>query len=267
VDTDRQPSPLSEEYHVGSRNAAGLKHLFPGHQIHYNPAVYLLTKEAPLHLEGYPRVPLPPPVAVGMPLDQAITRRSSGREYAPTPLAAEALATLLYLSNAVRRDAGAAGAMLYRRNVPSSGNLGSIEVYPIVLDVRAIDPGIYHFDTIGHDLACLRAGRFARWLSERVLFQSEFEAASAALVLTSSVGRLRAKYGQRGYRLGLLDAGHVSQNLYLAATGLGLNACATAGFIDDELDAALGLDGVDTASMLVILVGQRPEALPERTLL
>jgi SagB-type dehydrogenase family enzyme len=84
---------------------------------------------------------------------------------------------------------------------------------------------------------------------------SSYAAAAAALVLTSAVGRLQSKYGPRGYRLGLLDVGHVAQNCYLAATALGLRACATAGFIDAELDGALGVDGVEVSTMLVILLG------------
>ena len=68
------------------------------------------------------------------------------------------------------------------------------------------------------------------------------------------------KYSLRGYRFGLLDVGHVSQNLYLVASALGLQVCATAGFIDDVLDSALGLDGLDVASMLMVLVGGRPAA-------
>jgi nitroreductase len=68
--------------------------------------------------------------------------------------------------------------------------------------------------------------------------------------------RLQTKYGIRGYRFALLDVGHVSQNIYLVGTALGVQVCASAGFIDDTVDQALGLDGLDTASMLVVLVGR-----------
>ena len=141
------------------------------------------------------------------------------------------------------------------RIVPNSGGLSSVEVYPVVMNITEIEPGIYHFDSVEHDLALLRAGQFRPWLEEIVLFQAELAAAAAALVLTSAVGRLQSKYGPRGYRLGLLDVGHVAQNCYLAATALGLRACATAGFIDAELDGALGVDGVEVSTMLVILLG------------
>src|SRR5262249_7012191 len=136
-----------------------------------------------------------------------------------------------------------------------SGNLGSVEIYPVIMNVAEVEPGIYHFDSVTHDLARLRGGQFATWLRERVFLQVEFSEAAAALILTAAIGRLTAKYGIRAYRLALLDVGHVSENIYLVSTGIGLEVCATAGFIDDELDSALGLDGLDDAALLVVLVG------------
>ena len=246
----------AEEYHVASRNLAAFKHVFKAYDVHYQPHVQQLMATAPLHLAGYPRVALPPAWApVTLSVEQAICSRVSGRQFAPVSLAPEQLAALLYLGGAVRSVREDGGVRSYQRNVPNSGNLGSVEVYPVLLNVAGIDPGIYHFDSVRHDLARLRAGHFGAWLRERVLLQVEFAEAAAALVLTGAIGRLSAKYGLRGYRLALLDAGHVSENLYLAGTGLGLQVCATAGFIDDELDRALGLDGVETAALLMVLIG------------
>jgi SagB-type dehydrogenase family enzyme len=249
---------LGEEYHVASRNSGELKGVWKAYQVHYDPHIQQLVAEAPLHLQGYPRVPLPSGRAtVSMSVEEAIVRRASGRQFSRRPLSAEQLATLLFLGNGIRQGDGGDGPRFYQRNVPNSGNLGSVEIYPLVMNVEGIEPGMYHFDSVRHDLARLRRGQFAGWLRERVFLQLEFSEAAVALVLASAVGRLSAKYGERAYRLALLDVGHVSENIYLSSTGMGLEVCATAGFIDDELDAALGLDGLERATMLVVLVGQR----------
>jgi SagB-type dehydrogenase family enzyme len=242
---------LAEEYHVASRNQSAFKNNHRAHQVHYEPHIQELVRGAPLRLDAAERFVLPRPSPVSMSLEEAILSRSSGRRFAPRPLAAADLAALLHLANGMRPSAQGEP----RRNAPSSGNLGSVEIFPIVLDVAGIDPGIYHFDTVAHELAQLTPGSFRAWLRERVFYQLEFAEAAVALVLTSAIGRLAVKYGQRAYRLSMLDVGHVSENIYLVGTALGLEACATAGFIDDELDAALGLDGVDAASMLVLLIG------------
>jgi SagB-type dehydrogenase family enzyme len=251
-----EPDPLSAEFHVASRNLGAYKGMFKAHEVHYEPFVQRLVTTAPLHLDGYPRIALPPPVPVRMPVEDAIRGRASGRAFGDRPLSAAELGTLLRFANGVQqtRTIGAE-PVFYRRPAPNSGDLGSVEIFPIALNVDGVPAGIYHFDTVHHDLARLYGGEFRSWLREVVLYQLELAEAAVAFVLTAAVGRLQAKYGLRGYRFALLDVGHVSENLYLVGTGLGLQICATAGFVDDELDARLGLDGLDVASMLVVLAG------------
>jgi SagB-type dehydrogenase family enzyme len=209
-------------------------------------------ESAPLHVQSERIVKLPTVNNdLDMTLEQAITTRRSGRTFASKPLDIRVLAKLLFLGN------GSAPLLRggFKRTYPNSGNLGAVEIFPIVRDVGEIEPGIYHYDTVHHQLSCLQLGEFHQWLCSNVLFQLEFSQASVLLILTGAIGRLTAKYGVRGYRLALLDVGHVSQNIALMATALGLISCPTAGFIDDELDQALKLDGLETASLLAIAVG------------
>jgi SagB-type dehydrogenase family enzyme len=260
---------IADNYHVASRNSAAQKHVLVGHRLNYDDYVQELVRDAPLRLDGA-RVSLPEDrPGAAMSVEQAVRSRISGRAFAPEPLTVAALTKLLVLGSAVRRMAPQQeeAGFGYRRNTPNSGNLGSVEVFPIVLSVDRVDPGIYHFDSLSHDLVMIRRGYFASWLQRDVFFQEEWADAAVALVLTVAIGRLKAKYGIRGYRLGFLDVGHVSENLYLVATALGLEVCATAGFIDDELDLALGLDGLDTVTALVILVGTKATLAPDPSFL
>src|SRR5262249_53258757 len=195
-------------------------------------------------------------------LEQAITSRVSTRTFSAQPLSKGQLAKLLYLANGVRKDAQRQDAAGYRRNAPSAGGLGSVEIYCVILNVDGIEPGIYHFDSRQHNLSLIKQGNFATWLEGFAMFQTEFSEVAALLVLTSLVGRLRTKYAIRSYRLALMDIGHVSQNIYLTATALGLGACATAGFVDAEVNTALGLDGLDRCAMLTVGVGVPAEAPP-----
>jgi SagB-type dehydrogenase family enzyme len=249
---------IAEEYHISTQASGATKRMFTTHEVHYLPEIQKLAAEAPLHLDRRTRVALPiRQRADRMTLDQAIISRRSGRRFGDSSLPAAELASVLFLGNGVRERSGEGlDERFYQRNVPNSGNLGSVEIYPIILNVAAIEPGIYHYDSVAHDLAQLRAGQFRTWLKEMVLFQLEFASAAVALALTSAVGRLQSKYGLRGYRLGLIDVGHVAENIYLAATAFNLQACATAGFVDAELQLALEIDGLDVSPMLVVLLGQ-----------
>jgi SagB-type dehydrogenase family enzyme len=254
---DPAPESLAAEFHVASRNQAAHKRMYKAYDIHMQPAIRDLVTDAPLHFDDRKRVPLPVhDQPVGVTVLDAIRRRASGRSFGSDPLPVTMLATLLRYANGVLATVQTPEGAFYRRAAANSGDLGSVEIYPIVFDVESVEPGIYHFDSVHHDLTELQRGRFRDWLREVVIYQAELSRAAAALVLTAAVGRLQAKYSLRGYRFALLDVGHVSQNLYLVATAMGLQVCATAGFIDDAVDSALGLDGLDAASMLVVLVGR-----------
>ena len=255
---DQQRS-LAEDYHLAIRNHASTKRFYKNYEVNYSDWVQVLATEAPLHLDA-PLVSLPPAdtALLDLPLGDAIVRRRSARSYGTRPLATTELATLLTLANGVREAQQLSlRTVAYRRYVTNSGNLGSVEIYPVVLRVEDLDPGIYHLTRSGITWRWSHRVTSSRGSGRPCCSSLNSPGAALVLVLTSAFGRLKAKYGPRGYKLGLLDVGHVSQNVYLIATALGLNVCSTAGFVDECLDAALGLDGLDTATSLVMAVGAK----------
>jgi SagB-type dehydrogenase family enzyme len=69
--------------------------------------------------------------------------------------------------------------------------------------------------------------------------------------------RMRPRYQDRSYRYGLLEAGHVGENVYLGATAMGLGACGVGAFMDDAINDMLGVDGVEEAAVYMLAVGHR----------
>jgi SagB-type dehydrogenase family enzyme len=88
------------------------------------------------------------------------------------------------------------------------------------------------------------------------LGQSLLERAGVCFILSAIFQRARWKYRERTYRYALLEAGHIGQNLYLAATSMGLGVCAIGAFLDDDLNELLGLDGEEEAAVYIIAVGR-----------
>lgn len=246
---------LARDYHVASRNLGAFKKVANAHRRNYAPKIQKLVAEAPLRLSDVHRIALPLPSKITMPIGDALIQRTSTRQFKSTNMSLPEVSTLLYHANGVRAIHGEGAMKNYQRNVPNSGNLGSVETYLIVSNVTGLEPGVFHFDSVTHELALIRGGRFSSFLHEYVFFQHEFSQAPLVMVLAASIGRLSKKYALRGYRLALLDVGHVSQNIYLAATAMNLRVCATAGFIDDEMDETLRIDGIESATMLAIAVG------------
>ncbi len=69
--------------------------------------------------------------------------------------------------------------------------------------------------------------------------------------------RMTWRYGERGYRYLHLDAGHVCQNLYLAAESVDCGVCAIAAFDDEAANRLLGLDGEEQFVIYFATVGKK----------
>jgi len=67
---------------------------------------------------------------------------------------------------------------------------------------------------------------------------------------------VRAKYGERGYRYIYMEAGHISQNLYLQAASLGLGSVVIGAFIDDDMHKLLQIDGRKEIVVSIQAVGK-----------
>ncbi len=180
----------------------------------------------------------------------AIERRVSRTSVPGPPLQLDVLAALLEASyRSVLRD-GAVG----RRPVPSGGALYPLEVYVAALDIDRLATGVYHYDPFRHRLARLRPLERCE-LAAAVVDPAVVEHAGAVVVVSSVFWRTRFKYGLRGYRFALLEAGHLVQNALLAATAYGIDAVPLGGFYDRRIDALAGLDGLDEASLYVLALG------------
>jgi SagB-type dehydrogenase family enzyme len=198
-------------------------------------------------------VDLPPPdLAGGLPTARAIASRRSTRDYVPTPMTSAELSRLLFLTSGIAADTYGNA----RRTAPSSGALYPIEVYAVVHRVDGIDPGVYHYAVREHALERVRAGDFRATVVEQGIAQEFLGECGVVLFLTMILQRMRPKYQDRSYRYGLLEAGHLGENAYLAATSMGLGACGVGAFMDDAINEMLGVDGVEEAAVYMLAAGR-----------
>ena len=79
--------------------------------------------------------------------------------------------------------------------------------------------------------------------------------APAVVVLTGRWATPLRKYGERGYRVLLLDAGHLMENLLLTATALRLGTCPIAGFRDDRIAEILAVTQAEEPVLYSLLLG------------
>lgn len=182
---------------------------------------------------------------------QVLQHRRSNRKYSGTPLTLREISLLLW---AMQGITGRAGNWLLR-TAPSAGALYPVETYVAVEKASDLGAGLYHFNVADFLLEGLLQIRVAADIAAACLMQHFMAEASAIFVWSAVLRRNMAKYGHRGLRYICMDAGHICQNLLLAAEAIGRNACPVAAFFDDELNRILGLDGEEETVLYLAAVG------------
>lgn len=186
-----------------------------------------------------------------LPFVDVIKRRQSTRSFTNKPLSLAELSFLLWASTGVqRREHG------YEfRTAPSAGALYPIETYIVANDVEGLEKALYHYSIAAHVLEEVQVGDFAKEIAHSALDQELLAKAPVALIWTAVFERAKWKYSQRAYRYVYLDAGHIAQNLALAATSIGLGSCQIGAFFDDEVNQILGVDGMAESVIYLSAVG------------
>ena len=199
---------------------------------------------------GATRAVLPDPRPYrGMSLEEAIATRRSRRAYSRQPLSLVELSRLLYAAQGITQPQGEL------RAAPSAGALYPIELYAVAHNIAGLEPGTYHYAVPAHELELMQPGDRRAAVVRAGSGQGHLGQAAVCFILSAIFQRVRWKYHERAYRYALLEAGLIGQNLYLAATSMGLGACAVGAFLDDDLNELLGLDGEEEAALLMIAGG------------
>ena len=188
-----------------------------------------------------------------LPLDQLIKNRKSHRKYFFSALSLEELSFLLWATQGVREPRHPARVW---RTVPSAGNRHAFETYLSVRLVAGLAPGIYRYQPLEHTLILIDSpDRLSERTTEAAMGQGFAGQAAVTFFWTAIPYRMEWRYTEAAGRLILLDAGHVCQNLYLAAGAIGCGTCAIAAYNQPAADQLLGIDGVDEFVVYMAPVG------------
>lgn len=192
---------------------------------------------------------------------ELVRKRFSCRSYQLGNLSQTQLATLLHGAYGVLQLFQPVGKLSYfSRAVPSGGGLYPLEIYVIARSVVDLPPGLFHYDVRDHSLQLMRS---ANDQDEDRIGQIWPANACAIIIFTAVFRRMLKKYGARGYRFILLEAGHAAQNLCLLATEQGLGSLCVGGFRDTRLNRFLGLDGLVEAALYCVAIGYPAEPSPD----
>ncbi|MFE6052585.1 thiopeptide-type bacteriocin biosynthesis protein [Kitasatospora sp. NPDC056446] len=203
-------------------------------------------------------VPLPADPLPAVTLADALHTRRSTRGPLTGPLTAGALGGLLWPAFAENPGTG-------HRPYPSAGALHTVRLRLVALAVDGLPAGTYH---------CLPEHRSLRPIGPAPALDdlkalSSYTArpatdpdaigideAPAVLAVHLDLGLLRRRYGLRALRLGLLEAGHLAQNLLLTSAAFGLGTTPLGGLQDDLAHELLGLDDLEEPIQYLLPLGR-----------
>ncbi len=203
-------------------------------------------------------IALPAPAEIQVPpLDVriAIEQRRSLRKYAPEGLTLAELSYLLWTSQGVKKVSKRPATL---RTVPSAGARHAFETYLLINRVEGLKPGLYRYLAIENSLLELDLSPdINARITHACAEQSQVAESAATFIWVAVVERMYWRYVERGYRYLHLDAGHVCQNLALAAEQIGGGICPIAAFYDDEFSRVLGIDGENQFVIYLASMGKK----------
>lgn len=188
----------------------------------------------------------------------ALTRaRRSRRDYASTEISRAQFDALLHTACGTTGGTAWSDLEVKLRSYPSSGALYAVEIYPVVLGVEGLEPGIYHYVAADNALEAVKLDlEFSDFIDSCLPVEREMVSSAGAMIcMVGEFRRHERKYGEGGYRMMIAEAGHISQNLVLSATALGMSARPFGGVFDTLINRNLGLDENEEQFLLAVLVG------------
>lgn len=190
-----------------------------------------------------------------------MARRRTNRTAAAPTITAQQLSDCLFAGMGITGETSNCVGALPLGMTPSGGARNPYEAYVVALGVEGLEPGVYHYSAADHDLGRISANHLPK-ISELVGGQDWADAMPCLILLCARLDRTMWKYEDaNAYRVVLIEAGHIGQNMMLAATRHGLSACPTAALSHSAIKRLLGLDRLTDAPIYALTLST-PEPSP-----
>lgn len=228
--------------------------------------IQLMQKAFKLY-DTLPQIPLPkledlPPLPASF--QELIQQRRTARNFTLIDPSLAQIAQMLNLTYGITAKSFSFKTRSFQpmRACPSGGALYPLELYVVPLrPLSMLETGLYHFNVRDNSLEQLNSENIFEPLYDVTManqpanLQHVLGEGSLAIIFTAVFSRTLGKYGNRGYRYVLLEAGHAMQNLLLATLACGYKVFESAAFDDDLLSDLLGIHGVEEAPLYYAVIG------------
>lgn len=193
------------------------------------------------------------------PFAELVQRQRSRRSYTAEALSNEELSFLLWTTQGISAIARDEGGQVHHhlRAVPSAGARHPFETYLLVNRAEGVQPAVYRFLAVEHKLLLVRRSDDLPRYIAGACYGQEFPSEAAVVFIWCAVPRrMEWRYAYLAHRMIAIEAGHVGQNLCLAAESIGAGACAILGYNQAMLDALIDVDGKEEFTVYMASVGK-----------
>jgi SagB-type dehydrogenase family enzyme len=183
-------------------------------------------------------------------LEECLKNRRTVRSFQKKALKLDQFTQLLWAGYGITEG--------FRRTVPSAGALYPMDLYVAIGKdcVEWVDEGVYHYVPEEHSIQLVTGADVRAEISRASLFQSWIADAPVSFIITAEYRRITIKYGDRGIRYAIMEAGHMAQNIFLQAEALGLGAGIVGAFHDEKIIKIAALP-VNHYPLLIMPVGYK----------
>jgi SagB-type dehydrogenase family enzyme len=189
---------------------------------------------------------------------QLMAKRRTRRQGLARSVSLQALSEALFAGLGITGTARNAVVTLPLSMTPSGGARNPYEAYVFVKSVEGLSPGIYHYSAFEHTLA--KVSEASPSLAELVGGQEWADTMPCMIVLVAHMDRTMWKYSDaNAYRVVMIEAGHIGQNIMLSATAQGLTACPTAALSHSAICELLEIGNPAHAPVYALTLGWSAE--------
>lgn len=252
--------PLAGLFHFGVRDAKYLNdyeaeiHIRKRASIRPAPQNYLLNQNSNKIYQFED-------VDLGDPVFRAMAARRTVRAFDPKPMNARQLGDCLFAGLGVvgfykHHDLGTMPVKF----TPSGGARNPYEAYIYVQNVSGLSPGVYHYSAVQHNLELL-GGLEGLHRPGAILSGQDWTDNSAAVVLlVANFDRTMWKYeNPTAYRVVMIEAGHIAQNIQISAAKEGLCANPTSAIQDSLAEEVLRIGSPAQSVIYALSLGYPDE--------
>jgi SagB-type dehydrogenase family enzyme len=180
-----------------------------------------------------------------MPFAETVRRRRSRRNFTNSPFPTQSFMQLLEMLRASpAKDMG-----------EGDGLDSYLKIGFIAGNIAGLDPGFYMLSRAKGAYGLVRAGDLSQKMANVCLDQQWLKLASVHFLFMADLKAVDIKFGARGYRKVMMNAGRLGQRLYLGATALDAGCCGIGALYDIEARNLLSLKD-DSALLYLVAVGQ-----------